>query len=255
MLATEGIDVVGEPDQTRRRQWSLITRIPTTVGPIWAKANARGFAHEGPLISLLAQHHPDLVLAPIAVNADRGWLLTPDGGPTFDSSAHDWHHVVGTYAQLQQDMASRVEDLRNTATPFLPPDRLVDIYHLYDDDPAIDTAIARYADVLTESGRLTVEHNDLYPGNVFGSGRLFDWGDAVITHPFLSVRMFGGDWSDEYFAHWRQGTQVSDLEIVAARKLAPLIGIHPWSRIDNLASPFAEFVDDLLGSLRRGLLD
>jgi hypothetical protein len=255
VLAAEGIDIVGEPDETRRRQWSLITRIPTTAGPMWAKANARGFAHEGPLISLLAQYHPELVLAPMAVDADRGWLLTPDGGPTFDSSAHDWNAVVGAYALLQQELASRIDDLRTTGTPFLPPDRLVDIYRLYDDDPAIVTAIEHQAGVLTESGRLSLEHNDLHPGNVFGASRLFDWGDAVITHPFLSVRMFGGDWTDEYFAHWRRSTQVSELEIAAARKLAPLIGLHPWSRIDNLSGPFAEFVDDLLASLRRGLLE
>ena len=39
----------------------------------------------------------------------------------------------------------------------------------------------------------TLEHGDLHSGNVFiedNSFRFFDWGDASITHPFLSIRVF-----------------------------------------------------------------
>lgn len=38
-----------------------------------------------------------------------------------------------------------------------------------------------------------LDHGDLHSGNVFVEGetyRFFDWGDASITHPFLSVRVF-----------------------------------------------------------------
>jgi aminoglycoside phosphotransferase (APT) family kinase protein len=35
----------------------------------------------------------------------------------------------------------------------------------------------------------TVDHNDLHPFNVLTRGlRIFDWGDAVVGHPFASLR-------------------------------------------------------------------
>jgi Ser/Thr protein kinase RdoA (MazF antagonist) len=39
-------------------------------------------------------------------------------------------------------------------------------------------------------GDATLDHNDLHGGNVFladGQPRLFDWGDAVVAHPFASA--------------------------------------------------------------------
>lgn len=44
----------------------------------------------------------------------------------------------------------------------------------------------------------TLDHGDLHSGNVFvedNSFRFFDWGDASITHPFLSIRVF---WNSLY---------------------------------------------------------
>jgi hypothetical protein len=30
----------------------------------------------------------------------------------------------------------------------------------------------------------SIQHDDLHDGNVFSSGRFFDWGDASVQHPF-----------------------------------------------------------------------
>jgi Ser/Thr protein kinase RdoA (MazF antagonist) len=50
---------------------------------------------------------------------------------------------------------------------------------------------ARLCDELADApGAPTLDHNDLHGGNVFGSGdqaRFFDWGDAVVAHPFASA--------------------------------------------------------------------
>jgi aminoglycoside phosphotransferase (APT) family kinase protein len=39
--------------------------------------------------------------------------------------------------------------------------------------------------------RASIDHNDLHTGNVFldehGGVRFYDWGDAVVAHPFASL--------------------------------------------------------------------
>jgi aminoglycoside phosphotransferase (APT) family kinase protein len=32
-----------------------------------------------------------------------------------------------------------------------------------------------------------LEHGDLHDGNIFASGRIYDWGDASLTHPFFTL--------------------------------------------------------------------
>lgn len=149
----------------------------------------------------------------------------------------------------------RLAELRATGTPFLPPERLIDLYrHFESQAPGLGPAVERYAAVLSATTRITVEHNDLHDGNVFArNGRIFDWGDAVITHPFLSVRMFESDWSTTYFDQWRVFDAVADSEIDAARRLAPLVGLRPWLSVDTSTGPWAEAVAALLGLLRTAL--
>ncbi|TSE01093.1 hypothetical protein FOS14_04925 [Skermania sp. ID1734] len=254
VLAARGIDIVGDPDETRRRPWSLLIRLPTSAGCLWAKANARAFAHEGPLIATLARLQPGTVHAPIAVDSDRGWLLSSDGGETFTGTDEQWTDVVRRYVHLQQTSAAHLDELRATGTPFLPPDRLLDIYAHYEAAaPGLAAAIEHYAQILTATGRITVEHNDLHARNVFANGALFDWGDAALTHPFLSVRMHGGSWRRAFLDAWSNTTPVDPVEIDAARRLAPLIGLVPWITVDPTMELRAQAVTMLLDALRGAL--
>lgn len=219
---------------------------------MYAKANAPGFAHEGPLVEWLAQHAPDYVVAPLVIDAARGWVLSPDGGPTFDVGSGDWTDIVASYVRLQKHVEPAVDELRAIGVPYLPPSALSSFYRRTADATAeLVPAVDHYAAILTDSGRITLEHNDLHAGNVFGGGQFFDWGDSVLTHPFLSLRMLEGDWRQRYFDAW--GEPVDQRELDAAERLAPLVGLHPWTHIDPLTGPWAEFVADLHARLRRSL--
>lgn len=253
-LRDRGIQVTGPAEETKRRPWSLVLCLPTTAGTMWAKANAPAFAHEGPLLTELARHCPDRVLAPIGVDDDRGWILSPDGGPTFDGTPAEWAGVVRSYVGLQHTMSAHPDAVRDTGTPFLPADGLVELYSLFESRaPGLRDAVDRYAEILADTGRLSIEHNDLHAGNVFADGRLFDWGDAVLTHPFLSARLFGSDWQEAYFDEWRRYGPVSAAEIDAAERLAPLIGLRTWLAVDTSTGSWAQAVEDLLAALRRSL--
>jgi hypothetical protein len=258
ILTARGVKIVGAPEETRRRAWSLIVRIPTDAGPMWLKANSRACAHEGPLLQTLSRLRPGSVLEPIAVQPDHGWLLSPDGGATARDSEAAWTQLVRSYADLQFAMADHIDELRATGIPYLPPPQLISVYrHFEPRVPGLGAAITEAAAALTEFGRLSIEHNDLHPGNVFAdsaadTGMLFDWGDAVLTHPFLSWRVLRGQHRTEYFDRWRLSGTVSDTEIALADRLAPLVALHPWRTIDASPPRFDRFLRGLLDDLRAG---
>ncbi|WP_280264510.1 hypothetical protein, partial [Nocardia wallacei] len=163
-LAAHGITVTGAGEERRRRDWTLLALLPTDAGPVWVKACARAFAHEGSLLQALDRLAPGSVLKPLAVHRDNGWLITPDGGATMSRGPADrglfdlhgvavapdrppgWDAVMRSYAALQRRLSPHVEELRGTGTPYLPPERLIDVYRRYEDQaPGLGPAIERAA--------------------------------------------------------------------------------------------------------------
>ncbi|MGH8893432.1 MAG: phosphotransferase [Actinomycetes bacterium] len=219
-LAELGCDVTGEPEQVKARPWSTVFRVPTTRGPFWFKANARGLAHEAALVEALSRWVPDRVLAPLRVDADQGWLLLPDGGRTLREAqggttdlAH-WERILVEYAQLQRSVAPfaaemlalGVPDNRPDALPAVLEDLLTDADALLLDQPSGMTgaqlaeqraAAPSYARMCAELAAIgippSVQHDDLHDANVFVPAdesepyRVFDWGDATVAHPFASL--------------------------------------------------------------------
>lgn len=258
-LAARNIEVRGDGEEVRRRPWSLVARLPTDIGTVWLKANARAFAHEGPLVAELARLQPGLVLAPLAVHRANGWLVSRDGGetlspdPVFDriDVPDGWPTALRAYAVMQQHLSDHIDELRATGVAYLPPEQLVTVYdHYADRAPGLRPGIEHAAAKLARYGRLTLEHNDLHPGHVFtGTGALLDWADAAVTHPFLSMRVLGDPAREHFFDQWREVGPVTVEEITLAESLAPLIGLHPWRTIDTSAEPYDSFVRELLGRL------
>jgi hypothetical protein len=249
-LAAAGIERTGEVRQPRLRAWGTVLTAPTTRGPVWLKAPGPGTAFEVALYGLLAAVVPDRVLAPIAVDTARGWLLLPDGGPTLDDEAFDELAAnLARYAQLQRDLSSHVDsllesgvaDMRPAAMParFAEALALTSRYatdHGTRDDRA---ALAGIAEMEDEFGgwcaRLaaspvpaSLDHNDLHPGNIFASGtRFYDWGDAVVAHPFASMLVALG------YLHGRHGLAAHDPVVVRARDayLEPFTDLAPRAEL------------------------
>ncbi|RMI27981.1 hypothetical protein EBN03_32050 [Nocardia stercoris] len=263
-LAQRGIRVIGQVEEARRRDWSLLVRIPTSAGQVWAKSTAAAFAHEVRLVETLDRLCPGSVLTPLAVHRGNGWLLSPDGGPSLEEASpggvvpSGWSGVLRWYATLQQRLTDHVGELRTTGTPYLPPSQLISVYrHFEERVPGLGPAIEAAAAELEQYGRLTLEHNDLRPAHVFASSTaFFDWGDAVLTHPFLSVRLFADPLREDYFDIWRRIGVVTSTELVLAQRLSPLVALRPWLAIDMAPGSYGErfttVVDGLLDQLRAG---
>lgn len=203
----EGRTVVGPVEQRRVRPWSTQLVAPTDRGPLWFKANCPSMSFEPALHRLLSEVAPDQVAAPLAVDPDRGWMLTADRGRTLGESREptlaDWRGVLLATVRLQRRVADRRDDVLATGVPDCDPttvpdrfDRMVDglaglpaghpsavgrdeVAHLLERRPALVEAAERLA---ASAVPTTIQHGDVHPWNAFGDLRVFDFGDVQWAH-------------------------------------------------------------------------
>jgi hypothetical protein len=214
-LAAADLTVTATIEQRRVRPWSTQLVVPTEAGTVWFKANCPAQGFEPSLQALLARLAPGEVDEPLAVDAERCWMLTRDRGPTLrerhEPGLADWEAVLRESARLQRLVADRGREVLATGVPDCAPSTVAARFesmlaHLRDradDDAAhlpVDVveqlesaapAVRDAARVLVE-GPLpaTLQHGDLHPGNVFsvdGRLRVFDFGDAQWADPLESL--------------------------------------------------------------------
>lgn len=199
-LSAMGTPVLGEIEETRVRPWSVTHRATTAAGVRWFKANTMDCAYEARLVPVLAAWTPDSVLTPLAVDEDRGWLLTADAGPTLRTShgpdqRRDWCEMLQAYAVLQREIVPAVPDLLAVGVPDMRPSALPAVLDALlagpeiPEDLAVDSAaFARWCAELAADGiPASLQHDDLHDDNVFPGYRFFDWGDSSVSHPFGSL--------------------------------------------------------------------
>jgi hypothetical protein len=211
VTAHHGLHITGECRQPRIRFWSTQLTVPTDAGVLWFKENCPGQSFEARLVALLAELTPDQVVAPLAVEPERGWLLTPDGGETLPVSGDldTWLRVVVEWAQMQRRLADHVERLQDAGVSLMPPNLAAELVAQYTDlspsqpghlDSGTAERVRARLPVIAEWGRdltatalpVTLDHNDLHANNAFTPRpgerlRFFDFADAVLGHPLCSL--------------------------------------------------------------------
>ncbi|CAA9213868.1 MAG: hypothetical protein AVDCRST_MAG52-245 [uncultured Blastococcus sp.] len=276
-LARAGLELDGEPEQPHVRVWSTAFRLPLRGGTVaWLKCVGPGSAQEPVLAGALGGWVPDRVLVPLAVEPARRLLLLPDGGATLRASGAGvavWADVLRAYAGLQLDLVPHAAAMLGLGVPDTRPAHLPgQVDDLVADDEAQLTgrpgglepavrrrlvadrdAVVRACRELADGGLpATVQHDDLHDANVFVSGgryRFFDWGDASLSHPFLSLlvalRMAGralelpdGDPAlhrlrDAYLEPWSAYGSPAELRAQCdlALRVAPLARALTWRRL------------------------
>lgn len=215
-LAQRGVAITGPIEQPHVRRWATVLRIPTTAGPVFFKANEPALAHEAAVVAFVSARQPDLVPAPLALDASRGWLLMEDAGTRLReviSEERDlgrWLGLLPRYAALQIDLAPYADTLVELGLPDLRLARLPAAFdHLLgelrahaggdtglteDDRARLDVAAARLPascrDLAAFGIPETIQHDDLNDGQVFvrdDAVSLLDWADACVSHPFFSL--------------------------------------------------------------------
>ncbi|MGW2182220.1 aminoglycoside phosphotransferase family protein [Streptomyces sp. NPDC001732] len=217
-LAAHGLRGTG-PWKVRLRPWSVLVRMPVADGgTVWFKANPPASAFEAGLTEALSRWVPEHVLRPLAVDADRGWSLLPDGGTLFrdalDSArpAADpraWEEPLRRYATMQRALVPYTEEIERLGVPAARTATLPDVFdRVVEENTALGPAdrgrlrglrprLVEWCEELVAVGIPdTLDHSDLHDGQLFAAGpgryTFFDWGDAAVSHPFCSFLVPAG---------------------------------------------------------------
>ena len=207
-LSAHDLTVTETPTSPRVRPWSMVARLPVGESAVWFKANGRASRYEAPLLNALAGWAPNEAIAPIAFDAQHGWSLLPDGGPTLRELPSDeprqWEAFLRVHAALQLALVDRVGEMVEMGVPHLPTSSLPDRFDALLDDPAVwaKSEAGRAgggcrirADLPRGVCRVGGRSHSRQPAarrparrqrvrrgpNQY---RFFDWGDAYLGHPF-----------------------------------------------------------------------
>jgi aminoglycoside/choline kinase family phosphotransferase len=156
----------------------------------------------------------------IAVDTTRGWMLMRDGGGQLRGvirPAQDikpWEPVITRYAELQIGLADHISEILALGIPDHRPAALPALYEklladenalMIDQEKGLTSAefqqlkdlTPRFEQIcrdLTAFGIPdSLNHGDFHDGNVLLKNErvtFFDWGDASVTQPFVSLRTF-----------------------------------------------------------------
>ena len=230
---------------------------------MWFKACAPSHRFEAGLVGSLARTKPDLLPPVVACDAERGWLLTAHAGTSFRQLGNPpelWLQLLPHYAELQRD----------AIVPSPVPDRTLPRWaELYAElasselplEPQEAERLRRYAphfEALCEelAGHglpSAVQHDDLHDTNAFADGdrvRIGDWGDASLSHPFVSLVVTyrfleernGLDPADPWFARLRDaylepwGTDLVDA-FELAQRLGRFAHVFGWVSLRRVLPP------------------
>lgn len=214
------IKLTGEIEQPHAHAWSTVMRVPSREGTLFFKATAPETIYEIALTEKLAGWFPDCMPDLVAADTARGWMLMRDGGEQLRASVRPtkdvkpWEPVIVRYAELQIGLAKHADEIlklgipdhRLAALPALYQELLTDEASLMlDQEKGLTSAdfhqlqnlSPRFEQICADLAAFgipeSVNHGDFHDGNVLvKDGRItfFDWGDASVTHPFVSLRTF-----------------------------------------------------------------
>jgi len=266
------VEPAGAVVTVQEKPWATVLRVPIDgTSCVWFKACAPVQGFEPRMTAELFARWPDRVAAVLAHDEQRAWLLLADAGTpigAYGNPPEAWLEILPLYAELQRGETEHanahlergVPDLRLATLP-ARYEELVQQDLPLDADEIVGlvrfgTRFAELCGELATGGlRETVQHDDLHMGNVYdrdGRLRVLDWGDASISHPFVSLLVTfrflaevtklpaGDEWytrlRDAYLEPW--GRDLTELFALAIR-VAAFAHLLTWSRHRSALLPDA----------------
>ena len=218
--------------------WSVssLHRVETQAGRSYFKAAPTMFRQEAVITMMLAQRFPGTIPAPIAIDGERGWMLTADFGDELVATAEPRHWVGALEAlgSLQRSTVASVESLLASGCRDRRPETLRhDVEELASESSGwlpdelarrLRAGLPRFHDLCEEIASApipnTLVHGDFHADNVVisdGTYLIFDWTDACIAHPFVDAATFlryaerasidratRERWRDRYLGGWEE---------------------------------------------------
>lgn len=112
---------------------------------------------------------------------------------------------------------------------------------------------------------LAIDHNDLHLGNAFPGPVISDWGDAVIGHPFGTVRHLlvtarnlhgpagAATVRDAYLAEWGDPAELDETLEIAVQLQVPN-RLNCWWRLDSpdMVADYVQYIRPLIEEIGQG---
>jgi hypothetical protein len=137
----------GKADASERVRVSPPGPVIVPAARTWGDADPAAARFEPALLVALAAWYPDRFTAPVAVDRDRAWSLTRDGGPTLrerpaqPGDTGTWRVMPRGYARLQFDLAGHADDLLALGLADLRPGSVPGRFERLVADPALERVI------------------------------------------------------------------------------------------------------------------
>jgi aminoglycoside/choline kinase family phosphotransferase len=237
-------------------------RVPTGGGLVYFKAVFPALRYEPGLTRLLAEHCPEHIPQVLALNTDKGWMLTADMGSPLRGSLRAskdlslLREALPFFAELQIEMIPYLDEMARLGAPLRPLAGITAGYQQILADKALLSSSeyaltveqqVRLHDLLPQVAQLaadveaaglplTLHHDDFHDANIFlkGDRIIFsDWGDCVLTHPFFSLLILMRSVSDSL------ETTEDSPDILSLRDAY----LEPWTAFTgrrNLSALFAQ---------------
>jgi len=245
VLRERRIALTGPIELVHSRPWSTVFRAPAGESALFLKICAATQVQEPRVIELVARESPDLVPGFVARHPSEPWVILHDGGLRLRRAVPGvaqlavWRALLPRYAELQRSLLGREAELLATGLIDRRLDRIPGLLdRVVDDDrwappesrarvrallPAIERLCAELAGIGIGP---SLDHDDLHDHNVLihdGRPSIIDWGDASLTHPFLTLAV------TERFAALAAGVAPDAPAIRALREayLEPWAGLAP----------------------------
>jgi hypothetical protein len=250
--AHQSIRITGDIEQPHLYPWSTVLVVPTEDGRLFFKATAPVTIYEAALTQKLAAWVPDCMPELVAVDPARGWMLMRDGGeqlrqrirPTRD--IRPWEPVIQRYADVQIKLMDQVSEILALGIPDHRLSILPSIYSelLRDEDSLmidrekgltsgefreLKEKASWFKQTCSDLASFGIPDSlnqcDFHDGNVLvKNGRItfFDWGDASITHPFVSLRTF--------FVSIENSLQLDEYSFTPEMEALLNLYLEPWEK-------------------------
>lgn len=215
-LEKAGYLKTGNIEQVKATDFSLVQILPTNLGKVYFKAVSEAAEYEPAISNYIDKAHPGKTTSIISIHSANAWMLMKDIEGTPLRSIKDkaiWEKAILDYAELQIAEMNHIRTLLDLGVPNRDLTLLREHIYKYLEGMcdtglcaedkgkvmSIQNELMEMCDELAEILPIvSIDHGDLHSANIqfIEDNTVFlDWGDAIITHPFFSTRVF---WNSLY---------------------------------------------------------
>ncbi|TYS67436.1 phosphotransferase [Sutcliffiella horikoshii] len=242
---------ISDQETIKATDISLVEKFTFQNATLYFKATGKSSEFEPSLTEELFLRNPKQTVEVIASHSDHPWMLMKElkGESLRKTKDKDcWKNCLQEYAHLQVKESKNLSRLVDIGVPDRRFAILKDEIELHLLDLCqtglnrsetkqimdIKEELLKMCDRMENVVPYSLDHGDLHSGNiqVAGNGNepvFFDWGDAAVSHPFFSTRIFWhaldelieseSEWLDivnefkpYYLEPWREFAPLAELE-------------------------------------------